>query len=191
MFYHASPIKGIKVLEPRVSNHNKPLIYFSSKRENTLVYLSNAIEKYCKDNNYNYDGTWSKWGPYGFTKDGILELHEYYPNATDETYKGVNGYIYKVEEREDIKKQEDIQDAFITNKPVEVSSVEYIKDAYEEIQKEIKLGHIVLIKYEDFIKDNKEWLSKTIKKEYKEAINHPEYRFFLENKFPFLKRSKE
>ena len=49
MIYHASQIKDIKVLEPRVSNHNKPLVYFSSKRENVLVYLSNAVEKYCKE----------------------------------------------------------------------------------------------------------------------------------------------
>ena len=34
MFYHASPIKGIVQLEPRISNHSIPLIYFSKKREN-------------------------------------------------------------------------------------------------------------------------------------------------------------
>ncbi len=45
MFFHASPVEGIKRLEPRVSNHNIPLIYFSSKRENVLVYLSNTVEK--------------------------------------------------------------------------------------------------------------------------------------------------
>ena len=48
MFYHASPVKGIIQLEPRVSDHHIPLVYFSTKRENTLVYLSNAIEKYCR-----------------------------------------------------------------------------------------------------------------------------------------------
>ena len=45
MFYHASQIEGITTLEPRVSNHDIPLVYFSTKRENVLVYLSNAIEK--------------------------------------------------------------------------------------------------------------------------------------------------
>ncbi len=33
MYYHASRIEGIKLLEPKVSNHNIPLIYFSTKRE--------------------------------------------------------------------------------------------------------------------------------------------------------------
>lgn len=45
MYYHASPIGTIKRLEPRVSNHGVPLVYFSKKRENVLVYLSNAIER--------------------------------------------------------------------------------------------------------------------------------------------------
>ena len=71
MYYHASQIKNIKILEPRISNHNKPLIYFSKKRENVLVYLSNAIEKYAKENGFEYNGIFSKWGPYSF-KDGIF-----------------------------------------------------------------------------------------------------------------------
>lgn len=71
MYYHASQIGGIIMLEPRVSNHGVPLIYFSKKRENTLVYLSNAVEKYCKETGFEHSGTWQKWGPYGFTKDGI------------------------------------------------------------------------------------------------------------------------
>ena len=66
MYYHASRIKDIKVLEPRKSNHNIPLVYLSVKRENTLVYLSNAVEKFCKEKGFQYEGVWSKWGPYGF-----------------------------------------------------------------------------------------------------------------------------
>ncbi len=56
MYYHASQIKGIKVLEPKVSNHNIPLVYLSEKRENTLVYLINAIEKFCKEKSFLYEG---------------------------------------------------------------------------------------------------------------------------------------
>lgn len=188
MYYHASQIKDIEVLEPRVSNHGEPLIYFSSKRENVLVYLSNAVEKYCKDNNFYYDGIWSKWASYGFNKDGILEIQEYYPNATYETYKGVSGYIYSVADIPNVEMQEDIPYAFHTAEDVKVVGSEYIDDAYAEMQKEIEKGNIVLIKYEDFIKTKKDWLYKTIQKEYDDAVDHPEYRFFLINKFPFIKR---
>lgn len=49
MFYHASPVKGLAQLELRTSNHAIPLVYFSRKRENVLVCLSNAVEKYCRE----------------------------------------------------------------------------------------------------------------------------------------------
>ena len=97
MYYHASPVAGIETLEPRVSNHGIPLIYFSEKRENVLVYLSNAIERLCRKQGFAYDGPWQKWGPYGFNKDGTLRIEEYYPDALIETYAGVSGWIYSAE----------------------------------------------------------------------------------------------
>ena len=79
-FFHASQTKNIKILKPNISNHNIPLIYFSDKRENVLVYLSNAIEKFCKEKHFKFEGFWHKWGPYGFDKDGsawknIIQMH--------------------------------------------------------------------------------------------------------------------
>lgn len=82
-------MNGINILEPRISNHGIPLIYFSVKRENVLVYLSNAIEKYCKETGFGYSGKWHKWGSYGFGKDGIQRIEEYYRNALEDTYKGI------------------------------------------------------------------------------------------------------
>ena len=76
MYYHASQVQGITTLEPRISNHGIPLVYLSRKRENVLVYLSNAIEKYCRETGFAYDGVWQKWGQYGFGPDGRLCLEE-------------------------------------------------------------------------------------------------------------------
>ena len=81
MYYHASAIGTIKQLEPKTSNHGIPLIYFSKKRENVLVYLSNAVEKYCRETGFSYEGIWQKWGSYGFDTKGIQRLEEYYPDA--------------------------------------------------------------------------------------------------------------
>lgn len=60
MLFHASPIGEIEILQPYISNHDIPLIYFSRKRENVLIYLSNAVEKYCKETGFNYSGKWTK-----------------------------------------------------------------------------------------------------------------------------------
>ena len=184
MFYHASPIKGIVQLEPRISNHGIPLIYFSKKRENVLVYLSNAVEKYCKETGFAYEGTWQKWGPYGFTKEGMLCLEEYYPNALVSTYKGVSGYIYSTETIVDSGFQVNIPDAATSSLPVPVTGVEFVPDAYEAILQAEKEGLIVIRRYEEMTDKKKEWNTRTIREEYQSAADHPEYRHFLRGCFP-------
>ena len=186
MYYHASQTNNIKVLEPRISNHKKPLIYFSDKRENILVYLSNAVERVAKETNFKHEGVYSKWGPYCFDKEGKLVLEEYYPNATEETYKGVSGYIYHVKEIPNMKKLEEIPNVYITDTDTKIDSVEYIEDAYDEIMKSVKEGKIRLLKFDEFMKLKEDWLIKTIKSEYEDSSDKPEYRHFLETKFSFI-----
>ena len=183
IFYHASQTAGIKILEPRVSNQNIPLIYFSSKRENTLVYLSNAVEKYCRETGFTYDGIWSKWGSYGFTKEGILRLEEYYPNATEETYKGVSAYIYHTSLLTDAKQMEDIPYAYTSDHPVETEGCEYIADAYDAIMEAVQERKITLLKYEDMSDKMRGMIARSVAEEYKNATDHPEYQYFLREKF--------
>ena len=190
MFYHASPIAGIQVLEPRVSNHGIPLIYFSKKRENVLVYLSNAIEKYCRETGFIYHGVWQKWGPYGFNKDGTLRMEEYYPDAMKKTYKGVSGYIYSAEYVSDSGFELNIPDAVASNDPVTVTDVEFVSDAYEAILEAEKHKLITIMRYEDMPEKMKEWNVRTIRKEYEDATDHPEYRHFLKGNFPDILKNE-
>ena len=183
MYYHASPTGGITLLEPRVSNHGIPLIYFSTKRENVLVYLSNAIEKYCRETGFSYAGKWQKWGPYGFNKDGRLRLEEYYPDALISTYKGVSGYIYSAKEIQRAAFDVKIPDAAASDKPVRVDAVEFVPDAYEAILQAERDGLIAIMRYEDMPDKMREWNERTIREEYENAENHPEYRHFLRGKF--------
>ena len=120
MFYHASPTHCIEVLEPRVSNHDRPLVYLSKKRENVLPYLSNAVEKYCKETGFAHEGPWQKWGSYGFF-EGKLQMDEYWPGALEDTYKDVSGYIYAAQAVPGMEELADIPDAVITSQPVELS----------------------------------------------------------------------
>lgn len=68
--------------------------------------------------------------------------------------------------------------------PVKPFSCEKISDAYEEIMIAHKSGLIRITPYEEFIVKRKNWLNQIIISEYKEATEHPEYRFFLKGKFP-------
>ncbi len=183
MYYHASPIKGIKVLEPRVSNHGIPLIYFSKKRENVLVYLSNAVEKYCRETGFQHTGKWQKWASYGFRKDRIQCIDEYYPDALRDTYQGVSGYIYSVETILDSDFQASIPDAATTGVPVPVAHCEFIPDAYEAILAAEREGRIAICRYEELTPARREWNRRTIREEYKNAADQPDYRHFIEGKF--------
>ena len=183
MYYHASPINGIEVLEPHISNHGVPLIYFSKKRENVLVYLSNAIEKYCKETGFEYNGIWQKWAAYGFDKDGRQRIEEYYPNALEKTYKGVCGYIYIAENIAETDFQTNIPDAAVSDSVVTVSGIEFVPDAYEAIIEAESKGLVSIMRYEDMPDKMREWNRRTIIEEYEKAQEHPEYRYFLRAHF--------
>lgn len=186
LLYHASPTPGIRTLEPRISNHGLPRVYFSRKRENTLVYLCNAVEKHCRETGFCYSGPCEKWGPYGFTPEGLLRLEEYYPNALEDTYKGISAYIYMVHETPAMQPLEGIQDAVISAEPVPVAGVERIEDAYQAILAAQKAGQIEILRYEQLSKEFRAWNERTIREEYASAEAHPEYRHFIKAKFNWL-----
>jgi hypothetical protein len=186
MYYHASPSGNIHTLEPHISNHDIPLIYLSKKRENVLVYLSNAIEKYCKETNFEYCGKWQKWGPYGFNQDGTQRIEEYYPNALVKTYRGVSGYIYSANNIIDSGFQIQIPDAATSSVPVTVDSCEFIPDAYEAILDAEMRGLIAILRYEDSSDSQLEWIKRTIRIEYDNGFDHPDYRHFIEGCFPAI-----
>ena len=185
MLYHASPTPNIKTLIPHISNHGKPLIYFSSKPENVLVYLSNAVEKCCRERNFPHSGSYYKWGSYGFTKDGLLRLDEYWPNATPDTYKGVSGYIYAVSE-ERLTPMDDIPFAFTSADPVPVVSCEFVPDAYQALLSAAEEGKIVLTSYAQNSPNMLDWIRSAVTEDYESSQDSPEYRFFLREHFDFL-----
>ena len=184
LYYHASSVPGIKQLEPAVSEHGVPLVYLSRKRENVLVYLSNAVEKYCRETGFEYNGKYRKWGPYGFGRDGILYLEEYYPDALEKTYKGVSGYIYIADNVEDSGMVTDITDVVTSCKPVEVTETEFIPDALKAILQAEAKGLIRIVRYQEMTERKKAGLEKVIREEYVNAETHPEYRHFLRGCFP-------
>lgn len=183
MYYHASNIAEIKEMIPSVSMHDKALVYMTTKRENALVYLSNAVEKYCKEIGFEHSGKYRKWCSYGFTKDGILELQEYWQNAVEDTYKGVSGYIYSAQNVPAAEEMKDIPFAVTSTNPVSVSACEYVHDAYAALKDAEEKGLIKIKKYGENSKEMLGWIERCIKEQYKIAQDIPEYKIFLEGKF--------
>ncbi len=182
MLYHASQTPGIEIIEPHISNHKKPLVYFSEKRENTLVYLSNAVQKHCRKTGFAYEGIFTKWASYGFNKEGILVLDEYYPNASRETYEGVEGYVYSAADGTG-KPLSGIPFAFVSCEPVKAEGCEHIPDAYAALLQAAEEGKIIMNSYENNSPGKLEWINKTVREEYADPGITPEYKYFLKCKF--------
>jgi len=183
MYFHASSVPDIKVLEPRISNQGVPRVYLSTKRENVLVYLSNAVEKYCKETGFAHSGPWYKWGSYGF-HEGMVQLDEYYPDALEDTYKGVPGYIYCTQVVPGVEELTDIPGAVFTGEQVPISGCEYVPDAYAAIMDAADQGMVLLRRYEELPEKMLQWIERCIKQEYARAEAFPEYKHFLRGKFP-------
>lgn len=183
MYFHASQAPNIQVLEPRISNHGIARVYLSAKRENVLVYLSNPVEKYCRETGFLQNGPWTKWASYGFQGDKLC-LDEYYPNALEDSFQGVSGYIYMAKEVPGGEAQQDIPGAMVTEQRVPVSGCEFVPDALRAILSAEKSGQILIRRYEDLPEKMLRWIADTIKKQYIEAEATPAYRHFLRGKFP-------
>ena len=186
MYYHATNVSGLTSLKPHISNHGKSLVYFSSKRENILVYLSNAVEKHIKQKYNRPLKQYNKWASYGFEPDGRLRIEEYYPNATIETFKGTSGYIYSVNQLNNADQLTTIKDVYVTQDEVVVDDCEYVADAYDEILKAEQQGKIVIERFETITDKKRQWIEKTILNEYNNTDNQ-DYKEFLLDKFVWLK----
>ncbi len=187
MFYHASPVAGIDILKPHISNHGIPRVYFSARRENTLVYLANPVEQFCKRNGVVPADPVEKWASYGFDCAGLLVLEEYYPDYIRETYEGVSGYVYQVEQIPGSEAMTSIPGGFTTDREVPVDGVEFIPDAYRALLEAEAAGWIHFRKYGDLSERTLAWIRNTVQAQYARAEKKPEYQAFLREKFPYLK----
>ncbi len=185
MFYHASNVAGIQTLIPHASGHGKPLVYFSTKKENTLVYLSNPVEKYCKEIGFEPSDRYYRFMSYRFTEDNLLEILEYWPNALEETYKGVSGYIYAVSHISNTHTM-DIPYVIASETSVNIETFEYVPDAYLAIMQAEEEKKLKIIRYRENNADALEQIKKLVCREYEKAQAIPAYKVFLETKFSGL-----
>lgn len=185
MFYHASNIAGIRTLNPYSSGHGKPLVYFSTKKENTLVYLGNPVEKYCREIGFESSDRYYRFMSYRFTEENLLEILEYWPNALEETYQGVSGYIYVVSHLSNAQTM-DIPYVIASEASVNIETVEYVPDAYLAIMQAEKEKKLKIVRYHENNAAALEQIKRLVCREYKKAQTIPAYKVFLEAKFSGL-----
>ena len=143
MYYHCSPIKGIRTLEPR-----KPESFEKPAR----VYMTTLLPMALLYSISNYEYT------YGYNSEGQIYLEEYFPNALEILYRGKSASLYLC----DPKKTETtpIPNEVISNEAVPVISEIFIPDACEALLEQERLGTLTIYRYHTLSKKNLEWICK-------------------------------
>ena len=140
ILYHGSRTPGIRILEPRQADHDRPYIYLTTIEVVAAFYLCNAVERPYY------------WFPYGFQRNNpnVPVYDELYPDALKEVSEGVHGWIYSVEvSEEDVLPFGYNPSARLSVKPLQVSGCMEVPDAYALFQAYLRQGKMGLGRYED------------------------------------------
>lgn len=148
-FYHASDIANLQELKPQSSVYiENPTLYFSSKMENVLIYLANPVKKFYEQKYGKSNQIFQKFATYGFNKEKLLTIDEYYPNALEENFGDVSGYIYEIEADPNSLCENKIPFVCSTDKPQKVVKSTYVPNALDLVLKFEQKGLIKINRFE-------------------------------------------
>lgn len=148
-FYHASDIADLKELSPQQSSYiQNPTLFFSSKMENVLIYLANPVKRFYEQKYGKSNQIFQKFATYGFNKEKLLSIDEYYPNALQENFGDVPGYIYEIEAEPNNLTENKIPYVYSTTEPQKVTNCTYIPNALDLVLDFEKKGLIKINRYE-------------------------------------------
>lgn len=148
-FYHASDIANLQELKPQSSVYiENPTLYFSSKMENVLIYLANPVKKFYEQKYGKSNQIFQKFATYGFNKEKLLTIDEYYPNALEENFGDVPGYIYEIEADPNSLCENKIPFVYSTNQPQKVVKSTYVPNALDLVLKFEQKGLIKINRFE-------------------------------------------
>lgn len=176
--YHGSNIGNIKILEPRLADHDRPYVYLTTIDAVAAFYLCNAVEKPYY------------WFPYGFERGGNIPIyHELYPDALKEVSDGVSGYLYEVQAGENqVIPFGDIPCARLAVEPVPVAKCVKIENAYDFLMKYAEQGKIKIGYFRDKSPEELNWwhakITEILEKKDMRKIPNCSYARFIREKFP-------
>ena len=176
ILYHGSSVPNLKELEPYISEHKKPYIYFSNNMAVAALYTVHKIER-----PYN-------WFPYGFNDNGVPIYTEYYPNALADVYRGQRGYIYQCRKTNDMSNPTNINCAYVCPKPVIVDKCITMDDVYMNLLKYEKEGMLIIRRFEDLPDGQRVNIKEQMQQEILnyDLLSMPEcsYSRFIRERFP-------
>ena len=117
-FYHGSPVAGLSELQPFLSEHGRPYIYFATDSLVALLYVVKPVPKPFS------------FYPYGFDGGNNLIYSEYYENAFYDLYKGKVGYLYECDNLKEITAPTQINCAYAAAKPIKIDRITVISDLF-------------------------------------------------------------
>lgn len=134
VFYHGSAVKGIRTLLPFSKSHNtikKPVVYLTPNETLALFYI------------------WDR--PYKFVtfeenEQGSVVYTEWYENQFSDLMRGLSGSIYECEDDPRIYATH-IAGVYNSDEPINVCKETVIADVFNEIQKRIADGRVILRTY--------------------------------------------
>ena len=148
-FYHASDIANLQELKPQSSVYiENPTLYFSSKMENVLIYLANPVKKFYEQKYGKSNQIFQKFATYGFNKEKLLTIDEYYPNSLEENFGDVSGYIYEIEADPNSLCENKIPFVYSTNQPQKVVKSTYVPNALDLVLEFEQQGLIRINRFE-------------------------------------------
>jgi len=130
--YHASKIQGLKVLEPRVSSHEKAWVYAMEKPEHCSLFLGN-----CND-------LINQIGP---LRNGVPYIVERFKDSLLFAYKDKNGSIYTLDAANFKKGMTSFDLELVSENPCEVIKEDKIQDSLDNILKLESEGKLTIYRY--------------------------------------------
>lgn len=88
----------------------------------------------------------------GIHSDGKVYYDEKLPNQLKLLYQGKQGYVYETDTAAQSTK---VKGIFVAGSNTEVTDKQFIPDAYQAIQEEIKQGNVIFIPYESLTPEQK------------------------------------
>lgn len=140
MLYHVSRQRGIKVLEPRVSSHEKAYVYAISNIVTALLFGARH-----DDFDFLIDED----------ENGRTVIYECYPKALEKIFCGKSCFVYEVEEEGFLRGVTSWEPELVCENAVKVVRETTVDDLYQRLLLEEEQGNLRICHYSEEIEYRK------------------------------------